>query len=52
MAKKAAKKSSPKRPTLKAKAPKAAPRARAAAKYEQPGAPWWKGIPSPPPKEM
>jgi hypothetical protein len=32
------------------KATRPATRAKAAAKYEQPGAPWWKRVPARPPK--
>ena len=34
----------------KAKGARPATRQKAAAKYEQPGAPWWKTVPAPMPK--
>lgn len=34
----------------KAKAARAAVRTKAPAKYDQPGAPWWKKVAAPPPK--
>jgi hypothetical protein len=42
--KKAAKKATAKKAPVKAKAA----RPRATAKYDQPGAPWWKKVPAPP----
>ena len=30
----------------------ARPLGKGAAKYEQPGAPWWKRVPAPPPKSI
>jgi hypothetical protein len=42
MAKKAKTKSSAKKPTTAVKVRKAAPAAKRGAKYDQPGAPWWK----------
>jgi len=42
--KKATKKAAAKKAPVKAKAA----RSTAAAKYDQPGAPWWKKVPAPP----
>jgi len=47
-AKPAAKKSS--RTAAPTKSSRSAPRTASAAKYDQPGAPWWKKIPAPLPR--
>jgi hypothetical protein len=46
--KKVSKKIVAKKAPTKMKVARPAARAKAAAKYEQPGAPWWKKVPSPP----
>ena len=46
--KKAAKKATAKKAPARAKTARPAPRGAAAAKYDQPGAPWWKKVPAPP----
>ena len=49
--KKATKKTAPKKAPGKSQAARPAARSTAAAKYEQPGAPWWKRVPPPPAKQ-
>jgi hypothetical protein len=49
--KKATKKASAKKAPAKSKAARPAARSTTAAKYEQAGAPWWKRVPPPPPKQ-
>jgi hypothetical protein len=46
--KKAAKKPAAKKAPAKAKTARPAARGATAAKYDQPGAPWWKKVPAPP----
>jgi len=46
--KKAAKKAPAKKSPVKAKGARSAARGTATAKYDQPGAPWWKKVPAPP----